>query len=437
MNSFYDGMVLNFKLNPWHYLIITFLVLILFGTVLLKMPFVTHTQGLSFVDALFTATSAVCVTGLTVVNTSGFNNAGQWILLLLMQLGAIGIMTLNTSLLLLISGKLDLKQRISFSKLQDSLSFKSSTGILKFILQITFISEIIGALFLYFGFSKQGMSTNEALYNAIFHSVSAFCNAGFSTFDSSLMGFNSLIKYTIMALIIVGGAGYIVLFELIKKITRKQKLGFHSKIVLLTSAILIVSGAFLIYFSEVGTVSITDSLFQSVTARTAGFNSVEIVNLHTVSLLVLIILMFVGASPGSTGGGVKTTTFFVAMVSVLRVVRGDSSVVIFKKHISHTVILKAFSIIFMYIIIILIASVLLLYAYPTIHFHHILFEIISATGTVGLSVGVSTKIASFGKIVLICCMFIGRIGPVSLAMIKSNKEYKPRILYPQEKINLG
>lgn len=430
-------MILNFKLNPWHYLIITFLVLILFGTVLLKMPFVVHNQGLSFIDALFTATSAVCVTGLTVVNTSGFNQAGQWILLLLMQLGAIGIMTLNTSLLLLISGKLDLKQRISFSKLQDSLSFKSSTGILKFILQITFISEIIGALFLFIGFSNQGFSLDEALYQAVFHSVSAFCNAGFSTFDSSLIGFNGIIKYTIMVLIIVGGAGYIVLFELIKKITRKQKIGFHSKIVLLTSVILIISGAILIYFSEIGTVSITDSLFQSVTARTAGFNSVEIVNLHTVSLLVLIILMFIGASPGSTGGGVKTTTFFVAMVSVLRVIRGDSSVVIFKKHISHTVILKAFSIIFMYIIIILIASVLLLYAYPDINFHHILFEVISATGTVGLTVGVSSQIAVFGKIVLICCMFIGRIGPVSLAMIKSNKEFKPRILYPQEKINLG
>ncbi|MBS3994126.1 MAG: potassium transporter [Bacteroidetes bacterium] len=430
-------MLEKIKLNPWHYLIITFLALIIIGTILLKMPFVTHVQGLSFIDALFTATSAVCVTGLTVVNTSGFNPEGQWVLLLLMQLGAIGIMTLNTSFLLLISGRLDLKQQLSFSKLQDSISFKSSTGILKFILQITFITEFIGAVLLFVGFYQHGFEINEALYQAVFHSISAFCNAGFSTFDSSLIGFNSLIKYTIMALIIVGGAGYIVLFEMINKITKKQKLGLHSKIVVLTSFILIATGSVMIYFLEGDTVSVTDSLFQSVTARTAGFNTIDIGSFHSSTLLILMVLMFIGASPGSTGGGIKTTTFFVAIVSFIKVIRGDSSTVIFNKHITHTVILKAFSIIFMYIIIIILATVLLLYRYPQLQFHHLVFEVVSATGTVGLSVGISSEIASFGKIVLICCMFIGRIGPVSLAMIKSNKEFKPRILYPQEKINLG
>jgi trk system potassium uptake protein TrkH len=430
-------MIKNFRLNPWHYLIFTFLGLIMIGTALLKMPFVHHQQGLSFIDALFTATSAVCVTGLTVVNTSGFNIYGQIVLLILMQLGAIGIMTMNASLILLISGNLDLKQRVSFSKLQDSLSFKSSTGILKFILKITLFTELIGAFILFIGFYSQGLNWSESLYQGIFHSISAFCNAGFSTFDSSLIGFNGLIKYTIMALIIVGGVGYIVIFELIKKITQGQKIGFHSRIVLFTSLFLILIGALMIYFSETGIVSISDSLFQSVTSRTAGFNTVEISNLHTVSLLMIIILMFIGASPGSTGGGIKTTTFFVAMVSVLKVVRGAKSIVIGQKHISHTVILKAFSIIFLYLILIIVASILLLYAYPTEHFHHILFEVVSATATVGLSVGVSAKIATFGKIVLVLCMFIGRIGPASLAMIKTNKEYKPKILYPQEKINLG
>ncbi|MDH3381510.1 MAG: hypothetical protein OEL54_02315 [Flavobacteriaceae bacterium] len=401
------------------------------------MPFVKHDGGLSFIDALFTATSAVCVTGLTVVTTSGFNLPGQIVLMFLMQLGAIGIMTLNASLILLISGNIDLKQRVSFSKLQDSISMKSSSGILKFILKITFISEIIGFVLLSIGFHLQGLSWSDAAYEGVFHSISAFCNAGFSTFDNSLIGMNWVIKYSIMGLIIIGGIGYVVVFEVYRKFSTHQRLGFHSKIVLFTTFMLIVMTSIFIYFGEFGSLSFTDSLFQSITSRTAGFNSVNLLNLHTVTVLTIMILMFIGASPGSTGGGIKTTTFFVMVASVIKILRGDKTVIVARKHIPHSVVLKAYAIFMMYIILILTATIALLFEYPQFGLREIFFEVVSATGTVGLSIGVTAKVAVFGKIVLILCMYLGRIGPASLAMVKTTKDYQPRILYPQEKINLG
>jgi len=430
-------MLKNLRLNPWHYLMLSFIFIILFGTFLLKMPFVKHDGGLSFIDALFTATSAVCVTGLTVVTTSGFNLPGQIVLMFLMQLGAIGIMTLNASLILLISGNIDLKQRVSFSKLQDSISMKSSSGILKFILKITFISEIIGFVLLSIGFHLQGLSWSDAAYEGVFHSISAFCNAGFSTFDNSLIGMNWVIKYSIMGLIIIGGIGYVVVFEVYRKFSTHQRLGFHSKIVLFTTFMLIVMTSIFIYFGEFGSLSFTDSLFQSITSRTAGFNSVNLLNLHTVTVLTIMILMFIGASPGSTGGGIKTTTFFVMVASVIKILRGDKTVIVARKHIPHSVVLKAYAIFMMYIILILTATIALLFEYPQFGLREIFFEVVSATGTVGLSIGVTAKVAVFGKIVLILCMYLGRIGPASLAMVKTTKDYQPRILYPQEKINLG
>lgn len=430
-------MLKKLQLNPWHYLLLSFIFLILLGTALLKMPFVKHQDGLSLIDALFTATSAVCVTGLTVVNTSGFNIPGQIVLMGLMQLGAIGIMTLNATLILLISGNIDLKQRVSFSKLQDSISMRSSTGILQFILKITFITEFIGAILLTIGFVQQGLELKEAMYQGVFHSISAFCNAGFSTYDSSLIGMNPIIKYTVMALIIVGGIGYVVVFELYRKFKHKIRLGFHSKIVIFTSVILIIMPAIFLYFTDSTLSSFTDSLFQSVTARTAGFNSIDTASLHTVTLMVIIILMFIGGSPGSTAGGIKTTTFFVSMVPVLKILRGDKTVVVNQKHIPHSVILKAYAIITLYMLLIFVATVSLLLAHPDFTLINTLFEVVSATGTVGLSTGVTAEIDTFGKIVLILCMYLGRIGPASLAMIKTNKEYQPKIYYPQEKINLG
>lgn len=417
-------------LNPWQYLILSFSILIALGSVLLQMPFVHHAQGISVIDATFTATSAVCVTGLVTLPTSGYNLAGQWSVLLLIQLGAIGIMTLTSSFLLAIKGNISLKQKISFSKIQESFEIQDAHGILRNILRITFVTEYVGFVVLSIGFLFEGLPLTKALYQGLFHSVSAFCNAGFSTYDTSIMHLNPLIKYTISLLIVMGGIGYFVIYELIEKYRAKKKLSFHSKIVLFTTLALIIFGTFLLYIFENGKMSITDSFFQSITTRTAGFNSVDISSLSYASIFLMFVLMFIGASPGSTGGGIKTTTFFVIAYSIFSLLKGKTEVVVFNRTISFHYILKAFATVFIYILVISIGVILLLEE-SNIPLQDALFEAISAMGTVGLSLGVTTHLDTFGKIIIIILMFVGRLGPASLAMATMVKEKKIKIKYPK------
>ncbi len=422
------------KLNPWHYLFLSFIFLTLTGALLLELPFVRIHDQLSFIDALFTSTSAVCVTGLIVVKTTDFTLAGQIILMVLMQLGAIGIMTITTVLIMVIRGSIDLEHRLSFSRLQDNFNLKSSQKVINFIVKITFLAEFIGAILIGFGFYLKGFPVKKAIYHGIFQSVSGFCNAGFSTFDESLTGTHWLVKYTVMALIILGGLGYFVIFEIFQN-KKISKYSLHSKVVLITSFILVFAGALFIFTVE-GNESITDSLFQSVTARTAGFNSIDISLMHKVSLFFLTMLMFIGASPGSTGGGVKTTTFFIVNYSIIRVLRGETSIQVFGRHLSHKVLLRAMALVVVYSLIIIIASILLMLIYP-FKFFDILFEVISAVGTVGLSLGLTAKFGVYGKVILIICMFLGRVGPATLAMITLRKQREIKIKYPEERIVLG
>ncbi len=421
------------KLNPWQYLILSFLILISVGTVLLNLPFVKHQNGISFIDSLFTSTSAVCVTGLTTVSTSGFNWQGEIVLLVLMQLGAIGIMTLSSSFILAVRGKISLKQKISFFRTQENASLHDVHDILKFILHITFITEFLGAILLSYGFFIQGNNFSESVHQGIFHSVSAFCNAGFSTYDSSLIGMNNIIKYTVMSLIIVGGIGYHVIYELVKGRRIRKRFSLHTKIVLLTTLILIIGGGFLIYIFERGNISVTDSLFQSVTARTAGFNTVNLLNLHYLSLFFITLLMFIGASPGSTGGGIKTTTFFIVAFSVFKILRGKTNVVVFNRQIPNSVILKSFAILSAYFIVAFLGTLALL-LHDNNGFLDTLFEVTSALGTVGLSMGISSEVGFYGKLILILIMFIGRVGPASIAMSTFKNEKEIKIKYPEESV---
>jgi trk system potassium uptake protein TrkH len=425
---------LRFKLNPWHYLFISFIFLTFTGALLLALPFVRTHDQLSFIDALFTSTSAVCVTGLIVVRTTDFTLAGQVILMILMQLGAIGIMTITTVLIMIIRGSIDLEHRLSFTSLQDNFNLKSSQKVLSFIIKITFLVEFIGALFIALGFYLQGFTAGKAIYHGIFQSVSGFCNAGFSTFDESLIGAHWLVKYTVMVLIIIGGLGYFVIFEIFQN-KKFSRYSLHSKVVLITSLLLILTGALFIFTIEKN-VSIGDSLFQSVTARTAGFNTVDISKMHLVSLFFITMLMFIGASPGSTGGGVKTTTFFIVTYSIIRVLRGETSIQIFGRHLSHKVLLRAMALIVVYSLIIIIASILIMLVYP-FDFFDVLFEVMSAVGTVGLSLGLTAKFGLFGKIILIICMFLGRVGPATLAMITLRKQREIKIKYPEDRVVLG
>ncbi len=425
--------VSHIKLNPWQYLILSFLTLIILGTFFLNLPFVKHQNGISFIDSLFTSTSAVCVTGLTTVNTSGFNWQGEVVLLLLMQLGAIGIMTLSSSFILAVRGKISLKHKISFFRTQENASLHDVHDVLKFILVITFITEFFGAILLSVGFYIQGNTIWESVHQGIFHSISAFCNAGFSTYDSSLIGMNNIIKYTVMLLIIIGGIGYYVIYEIVKKYRVEKRLSLHTKIVLLASFVLIFGGAALIFLFEGGNLSVTDSLFQSITARTAGFNTVDLFNLHYLSLFFITLLMFIGASPGSTGGGIKTTTFFIVVFSVFKILKGKTRVVIFNRQIPNSVILKSFAILSIYFIVAFLGTLALLY-HNNHGFLNTLFEVTSALGTVGLSLGISSEVGLYGKLILILIMFIGRVGPASIAMSTFKNEKEIKIKYPEEQV---
>ena len=418
------------SLNPWQSLVLSFGVLIVSGTLMFFLPGVRHDSGLELIDALFTATSAVCVTGLTSIPTSGFNTPGQWLILVLMQTGAIGIMTLTSSFLLALRGTIRLRHRAAISELQDDFTSSGTHEVLKNIIKITLMVEWVGFVLLSAGFYMEGFPLSTAMYHGLFHSVSAFCNAGFSTFDSSLTGMNAMIKYVVMILIFLGGSGYFVLYEwweILRK--RRKKTGFHARIVWLVSMILIIAGAVLIFTGEKGNISFTDSLFQSVTARTAGFNTVDISNLRYASLFVLIVLMFVGASPGSTGGGIKTTSFFAMIYSVWGILRGKEQVVIYHRTIPNTFIIKSFAVAVLYFITISL-GILFLLETQDFALEEVMFEVVSAMGTVGLSMGITPQLDVAGKLMVVMLMFIGRVGPASmaLAMMKRNKNVK--IHYP-------
>lgn len=417
-------------INPWQYLLFSFIFLIFLGTVLLEVPWVKHQNGLSWIDALFTSTSAVCVTGLTTVSTSGFNIFGQIVLLFLMQAGAIGIMTITSSFLLILRGNVGLKHRLFFSQLQENFDLSDARIILQNILRITFITELVGAILLTIGFWWQGFSFGQSVYHGIFHSISAFCNAGFSEFDTSLIGMNFLIKYTISLLIIIGGIGYFVIIEFLQNKTHYKNFSLHTKIVIYSTLLLIFTGTIGIMIFERGKVSFTDSFFQSVTARTAGFNSIDLNVLHLSSIFVLIILMFIGASPGSTGGGIKTTNFFVIASSILSVLKGKTEVVVFKRTISERYILKAFATAIIYFVILSIGIILLLQD-KNLQFEPALFESVSAMGTVGLSLGITPLLTTSGKLVIVALMFIGRVGPSSLAMATLLNKKTIKIKYPE------
>ena len=415
---------------------LTFFLLIAMGTMLFQLPFVHHAAGLSLLDAIFTSTSAVCVTGLTTVPTFGFNLCGQIILLVLIQLGAIGIMTLTSSLILFFRGEIDLRMRVEASQLSSSLSLRQGRGVLQTVLIYTFSMELLGFILLYYGFSRQGLTMTDSIYQAAFHTISAFCNAGFSPLADSLYGSNMMIKGSVMMLIISGGLGYYVIFDLWEYVKKKDRLSLYTKMILLLTPFFIGAGAVALLFFEGSDLAVIDAFFQSVTARTAGFSTVNIAALQPTSLLILIGLMIIGTAPGSTGGGLKVTTFFVAMLTLYQLIRGNKKIVLWGRKLPIDSILHAFVLIVFYLLLLALGCLMLLY-FEKRDFIIILFEMASALGTVGLSMGATEQWGGLGKWVLIITMFSGRIGPAVLAILMLKGQKTPHVDYPEEKIILG
>ena len=419
---------------------------ILVGTLLLTFPAATvDGRGTNFVDALFTATSATCVTGLIVQDTPVyFSTLGQVIILVLIQLGGIGIMSYSAFLALLF-GRFTLGQRGMLQEMMEEE--RNVLSMILYVFKMTFVIELIGAIILFFRWISVFKEPMQTLYLSVFHSVSAFCNAGFSLFSNSLENYitDPVVNVVIMALIILGGIGFIVVYEVTRNVTgTKRILSIHTKLVLVTSAVLVVVGFLLIFFIEFDsafldyplTGKLWGALFQSVTPRTAGFNTVPIASLSTITLTIIIILMFIGASPGSTGGGIKTSTFAILLLSLGNILRGKEDIEVFKRKIPSTIVYKAMAIV-VGTLLLLVSIFLLLLAFEKQPFLPLLFESVSAFGTVGLSMGITPDLTSIGKLLIILLMYGGRIGPLTLGFALTRTLRRGKVEYPVAKIMIG
>lgn len=441
------------KLTPAQVLIVSFLLVILVGTFFLATPFAWEKgKGVTIVEALFTATSATCVTGLSVVSLSdNFNIFGELVTLLLIQIGGLGLMTLSSSMMIILGRKFGVKGKGFMQDILDSEDFEGILGLITDIIKYTFIIEMLGAVVLTLAFTYEGIEFSRAFYYGVFHSISAFCNAGFSLFNDSLEGFrdNWVINWTIMLLIIFGGLGFIVLKELKIKIFDKKSLKnftLHSKIVLMTNLILISGGALYFYFSEFLHLidglpfwsQVHASLFQSVTTRTAGFNTVPLGNLQMSTILVMMILMFIGASPGSTGGGIKTTTMAILFRSILTILNGERDVEFFRRRIPSGLVIKAIALVIVSLTTVLITLLFLIQVDSGHSFMELLFEVISAFATVGLSLGMTGDLGVWGKLLITILMFIGRVGPLTLVLaVGESAETSNRREYPEGRVLIG
>ena len=450
------------KSNFWkssRILIFSFIFIILLGSILLALPQSVVGERLSIIDSVFTATSAACVTGLIVVDTSTkFTEFGQLIILILIQLGGLGIMTFSTFFIFLVIGKFSISDRDVIQETLIQSPIKNIAGLLKAIFLFTIVIEAMGAAALSIRFMQQ-MPLKDALIHGVFHSISAFCNAGFSLNQNSFINYQGdlIINFTLIFLIISGGLGFIVLHELRKFLLNRRRdkeasFSFHTKVVLRVSSILIVCGFLIFLFFEQGNVLFQQSLknkflmslFQSVTCRTAGFNTVDISLLTNSTLFFMIFLMFIGASPGSCGGGVKTTTAGVLVAMFAARFKNRDDVNIANRRIPEDIISRAISVTFFSVFVIVTATILLMtfeqggisHQETRGLFLESFFEVISAFGTVGLSTGLTAKLSAIGKGIIIATMFVGRIGPLTIALAIGKKE-KTRFKYAQEKILIG
>ena len=447
--------------HPAQTLVFSFLSIILIGTLVLMMPFTTvNGKGLVFIDALFTATSAVCVTGLIVVDTAThFTLAGKLIIMSLIQIGGLGIMILSYFAIFVLRRTVSIKDKLLISYVLSENDMSNLVRTVKTIILITFIIEAAGMLLLFFGFSFEGPINAETILWSGFHAVSAFCNAGFALFTDSLEPFrdNVIINGVIAALIILGGISFGViintrnhlrakLFKMFKKQKRRiPQLTLNTKFILIGTSILLVSGTFLIYALEhdgvlqeypLG-VQYVAAFFQSVTLRTAGFNTIPINTLAVSTYLMMIMYMFIGAASGSTAGGIKINSVVVLGGFVKTMLQNKDEVIIARFFIPFQVVLKAFLILVFGIVCVFIGTFVLSLSETDVPLIHLLFEAVSAFGTVGLSAGITGSLTVIGKMMIIVLMFIGRLGPLTIITAVSQRTKKIKISYPEANIAIG
>lgn len=441
----------QWKLTPYQILSLGFAALILGGALLLSLPIASKSgQPLPFIDALFTATSAACVTGLTVVDTGTyFSLFGQLVIIFLIQCGGLGIMTMSTLMFILMRKKLQLRDRLIMQEALNQLTFSGIIRLVLYIVKITLLIEFVGGTILALRFFADFGFTG--IYYGYWHAVSAFCNAGFDIIGANnhnLMPYagDYTISLVLMALIILGGFGFSVLTD-INANRQFSKFSLHTKIVLATTSALIAAGTagiFLLEYANLGTLGnmppedkAIAAAFQSVTARTAGFATIDLGAMGHAAEFLVIILMFIGASSGSTGGGIKTTTFAVILASIWGQIRGNEDTVLFYRRIPPALIQRAFTIFFIFIFFVTSFTLLLDINEPSISTSTAAFEVVSAFSTTGLTLGITPSLNPFSKFLLIIAMFIGRVGPVTFALALVLKSKKNKLHYPEGKVSIG
>ncbi|MFH1753993.1 MAG: potassium transporter TrkG [Candidatus Omnitrophota bacterium] len=445
------------SLRPAQLMVTSFGFVIMAGAILLMLPFAAHTgEKTSLIDAIFTATSATCVTGLIVKDTGTyFSIFGQVVILALIQLGGLGIMTFSVSLGILMGKKIQMGQQAVMKEVLDQDMLSTVKSFLLFIVKMTLFFELSGAIILFFVWRErffQGWA--ETAYHAAFHSISAFCNAGFSTFTDSLVRFSGDIwtNASIALLIIFGGLGFLVIYDIYGKARKtlversRETIGLRlqTRTVIGMSLFLILAGAVVIYLSAgegvFGSLSGKNApliaIFQSITTRTAGFNTCQISQLSVSALFCMILLMFIGGSPGSTAGGIKTTTVAVLWAALRDGFRQKENVEMHKRTIPTDVILRALAILLGSALVVVIFVFLLLY-FERKAFIDILFEAVSAFGTVGLSRGITSELSAPGKILISLLMFIGRVGPLTIGYAFVRRKAQSHYKYAEERVMIG
>lgn len=433
------------RLSPYITIVLSFLSIIVIGTLLLLLPFATKENvSLGFMDALFTTVSAVCVTGLsTIANLEEtLTLFGKVVVCILVEIGGLSILTIAIFFFILAGRKLGISKRFM---MKEALNQNQTSGIVNLIKRIIIISlsiQAIGALFNLLILWPYYGDFSRALGVGIFHAISSFNNAGFDIFgsDDSMIGVsdNILLNLNTDLLIILGGIGFIVITDFLDKRSFKR-LNVHSKIVIISSLILIFSGTLLIKFSMWDQVTWFQAFNSSISARTAGFANFDMSNISHAGIVVFLMLMFIGASPCSTGGGVKTTTFFSIILAIISFARGKNPRIGYKS-LSNKTVIKAFSLVSISIIYIVLVVMIISFSDPNLSLNAIVFEVVSAFGTVGLSLGITSSLSVFAKLLICLTMFLGRVGPLTIMSLwnkKWNFETKGDVRYLEEKIIIG
>lgn len=442
---------IGLKLEAPKILVIGFGLIILMGSILLSLPAATvDGKGLTWIDALFTATSATCVTGLVVVDTGDtFTLFGEVVILSMIQVGGLGFMSFATLLAFILGKRISFKERLIIQEALNNGTVEGIVRLVRRILIFTAVIEIAGGILLSLRFARD-MAVGKAIYFGFFHAISNFNNAGFDLMGDyrSLTAYTEdpVVNLTVVSLISLGGIGFIVMNEIFEYRMTK-KISLHSKMVLIVSSALAIGGAILIFIFEYHNPAtlrplslpgkIIGALYQSVTPRTAGSNTLSIPDLKQTTLFLIVLLMFIGASPGSTGGGIKTTTFAILAGAFKSQIRGDDNVSFFGRRIEYGLIYKSLTVMFGSLFLVTFVTMVLTITEGGKDFLMVLFEATSAFATVGLSMGLTPELSEIGKMIIIFTMFAGRVGPLTLAFAIAKKRKANHYRYPEGKVMIG